>query len=1713
MQPKRIILVPPADPGSKGDEAMMRGALALFADHPIVIVNQAGETGWINHLQPDAGACARLSEVAGPPQGYAARFTAGDALFVVGADVIDGTCGLEASRCRRDLIAAALLRGLPAFVTCSFRSDVADDILDDLALLHGARFLLRDRHSLHNFRKQTGLEGIEFPDLSFFMEPAGQSRAGLALRRRLLRRPDDRGPVLGINFAEHAFRSFHDRHDDTARNAFVAAVLGELLRAHPQALFVLFSNDRREWPNHPSDDHFNAIAADWISAELGPDRVVTVDAGAAYADNIAALREVDILVTGRMHLALAALRAARPAIITMGQGRRYTSIDKMRGAFDTLLGSDQAVVSRIDDLGATAVAMLADPVAVRGRLQAANRELRRQRNKAATMVRSAVDAPTGDGAPTSARLERLRARLARAGAEPATGADATGIDRRRGRTLDHDPTSPPAAHLSPAENRPHEPVAGEGENTDRAIRQAEKERDAALADAVRADEARRRGEDERDRAATKHRLAVEEWRRTAERLAAEGQKLAEALQRARANPSSLVALKAQRLGLRTLISLSGLVGERHGARWRRSLAKRTSGRPVADFGSVLMETGVAAVPMLPRAGEPEHRRARAIAAWALSGCAVLAEPFSPRLAGRLRRSAGKRRSKVPVAAPSAPLRARPPVSATQRARRVLVADYRLPRPDVSAGERATFGLIADLVALGFEVTVLPADMAPDARYGADLSTLGATVITASPLYPTAADYLLGEGDTFGTFYFIRVNVAEMLLAPARQTAPDARIVFHAPDLHFLRQARGAALVDDADAMKAAEDMKAREIAIMQAADHVVIVSPAELPHLDGLVPSAKVSVFPALYCRVVDAPAGYEDRSGIFFLAGFKHAPNGEAVTWFVERIWPAVRAALPGVAFDIVGAEAPPEIVALASNAGVNHVGQVEDLDPLLSRYRVGVAPLRHGAGIKGKLGMAMAAGVPSVTTTIGAEGMGIVDDQHALVRDDGDSFARAVVALYTDKARWERLAGNGRALAERRFGEAANRCALIAVLALADALPAALYARYCRSTPALILPAPEPALTLDVSVIVVSNGPGEDVVATLNALRVASQTGLASIEVLLVAESGRADVAAVVGAWPALRIVAPPAEGGFARSANEAVGKARGEAILFLPSGHLVLPGLIDSMLRVLGDEPSAAVVAASSISTEGDARRAGGVLFRDGSTDPAGPGPRPTANHEIDRAGHVPFLVRRRFLDTAGPFDPHYRTADGAEADLAMRARAHGGQVVLAASAVAIAPAEPAADPDDGLRFHHHWRSVLAAGHLAPGVAPDRAAAHAERQPLAAARARRRAGRLNILYFSPFPSHPANHGNQATIQSFGQRFRGLGHRVHFALLESPLYEGAALAAMRSAWDTVDLLPNGRALWSDGTDIPFDGWYEPGLGEAVHALCARHDIDVVFCSYVFQSRLLDHVPAHVLKVIDTHDKMGDRYDMLRRNGQPLEFFSCTPEEEGAYLRRADIVVARRAEEARYFDAVSGRRSAVVVPHVEEMRFIHRPRHRLRRVAMVASANRINLAIAHDLVAMIGDRFGDACPFQLDIAGEVDRMIPDLDVGQRRVFDRPWLRMHGFVADIGAFYAAADIVVAPVTMGTGINVKTVQAMAFGMPLLSTAIGIKGIETGEPLHGHATVADLVDSLVRLLAQPEELDRLADISRTRYRQFVADADAAIASIFAHPKLRGPFPEIS
>lgn len=355
------------------------------------------------------------------------------------------------------------------------------------------------------------------------------------------------------------------------------------------------------------------------------------------------------------------------------------------------------------------------------------------------------------------------------------------------------------------------------------------------------------------------------------------------------------------------------------------------------------------------------------------------------------------------------------------ANRILVADYRVPRPEVSAGDLTTLRILRDLRSFGYEVVFLPADLAPSPEHTAGLEELGVTVVSPGRGVASPAEYVAREGHGFALFYLIRLNVAELLLPLAREAAEHAAVVFHAPDLACLREERQARLARST--LAAAEVTRRRELDVIAGSDAVVVLSDVEKEMLEGLGCTTPIELFPALYAPLADVPPPFAARRDIFFLGGFTHAPNVDAVVRFAESVWPDMRAELPGVSFHIIGAEATRQIRSLAKIPGVVVDGFVPDLVPVLAGLRLGVAPLRFGAGLKGKVALTMGAGIPCVCTPIAAEGMGLSGDLAPLLVGDEKELADRIVRLYGDEARWTVLSRAGQAHVRERFGEDACR------------------------------------------------------------------------------------------------------------------------------------------------------------------------------------------------------------------------------------------------------------------------------------------------------------------------------------------------------------------------------------------------------------------------------------------------------------------------------------------------------------------------------------------------------------------------------------------------------------------------------------------------------------------------------------------------------------------
>ena len=354
-------------------------------------------------------------------------------------------------------------------------------------------------------------------------------------------------------------------------------------------------------------------------------------------------------------------------------------------------------------------------------------------------------------------------------------------------------------------------------------------------------------------------------------------------------------------------------------------------------------------------------------------------------------------------------------------RSVLFIDEAVPTPDRDSASLRQFNLLRMLRGHGAHVAFLPTGLA---HAGADtlaLQQLGVETWYA-PFAGTVATWLRANAARFQVIVVSRHHLATPLLPLLRRHAPLARLVLDTVDLHYLREHRGALLSGDPAALRAAEATRRRELAAMADADLVLVVSADERTQLQHDAPGVQVEVLSNLH-QVAGPGAGFDARQDLVFVGGFRHPPNVDAVLWFVQDVFPAIRQHLPQLRFHCIGADPPEAIRALSAQPGVQVHGHVPDIGPYMDGARLAVAPLRFGAGVRGKVNLSMAHGQPVVATPCAVEGMHLRDGVDVAVAGDAATFAEAVVALYGDRERWRRQARAGLENVARHFSlEAAD-------------------------------------------------------------------------------------------------------------------------------------------------------------------------------------------------------------------------------------------------------------------------------------------------------------------------------------------------------------------------------------------------------------------------------------------------------------------------------------------------------------------------------------------------------------------------------------------------------------------------------------------------------------------------------------------------------------------
>jgi glycosyltransferase involved in cell wall biosynthesis len=356
-------------------------------------------------------------------------------------------------------------------------------------------------------------------------------------------------------------------------------------------------------------------------------------------------------------------------------------------------------------------------------------------------------------------------------------------------------------------------------------------------------------------------------------------------------------------------------------------------------------------------------------------------------------------------------------------------------------------LIECFLSQGWQITF--SSPASEGEHKADLAALGIAEVSIE-LNNSSFDVFISELQP-DIVLFDQFLMEEQFGWRVEKHCPDALRILETSDLQSLRNARHQLLKNhlkndpDSDDLTdlfsrsshaifspmAASDLAQREIAAIYRSDISLMISDVEIDLLVNQfkLPTALLHWCPLMLDGTPSSARLFEERAHFLSIGNFRHAPNWDAVLWMKNTIWPLIRQQLPSAQLHIYGAYTPPKATALHNAAQGFHVmNWAEDALEVMSGARVCLAPLRFGAGIKGKIVDAMLCGTPNVTTPIGAEAMAGELPWPGAIGSSASAIAAAAVELYRDKTLWTQAQTNGWAIVDARYQYQQHCASLIA-------------------------------------------------------------------------------------------------------------------------------------------------------------------------------------------------------------------------------------------------------------------------------------------------------------------------------------------------------------------------------------------------------------------------------------------------------------------------------------------------------------------------------------------------------------------------------------------------------------------------------------------------------------------------------------------------------------
>lgn len=348
-------------------------------------------------------------------------------------------------------------------------------------------------------------------------------------------------------------------------------------------------------------------------------------------------------------------------------------------------------------------------------------------------------------------------------------------------------------------------------------------------------------------------------------------------------------------------------------------------------------------------------------------------------------------------------------------KKLLIIGFVWPEPNSSAAGGRMMQLISVFIANGYQITFT--SPALDSEFMVDLSEFGVEKKSIELNSSTFDDFIIELNPD--VVLFDRFMIEEQFGWRVTENCPNAIRLLDTEDLHCLRTARQKAFKENrifqlTDLLS--EEVAKREIASILRCDLSLMISQFEMDILKDVfkISSSLLFYLPFLVDemkeeRLCELPS-FEDRKHFVFIGNFLHEPNWNTVQYLKESIWTLIKKDFPEAVLEVYGAYPSQKVLQLHQpKNGFFIMGRAVDANEVVKKARVVLAPIRFGAGLKGKLLEAMQCGTPSVTTTIGAEAMSGALNWNGFIVDDPQEFAKKAIALYQEENLWKQSQKNG--------------------------------------------------------------------------------------------------------------------------------------------------------------------------------------------------------------------------------------------------------------------------------------------------------------------------------------------------------------------------------------------------------------------------------------------------------------------------------------------------------------------------------------------------------------------------------------------------------------------------------------------------------------------------------------------------------------------------------